>query len=103
VLTAARDRPHCEVVEEAVQWQARQCGTALLEGTGVSNSSQENVVMCPLCHGHGLEHKELLVVRWRSQEFEQALQTFADEAAFGTAGGMDEPLVLHPAYNNESD
>jgi hypothetical protein len=69
----------------------------------VSHTSDENVILCPLCHGHGLEHKELLVVRWRSQEFEQALRTIADEAAFGTTGGLEDPMAKHPAYNNESD
>lgn len=65
--------------------------------------SNENIVMCPLCHGHGVEHKELMVVRWRSEEFEQTLQTFADEAAFGTAGGLEDPIAKHPVYNNECD
>ena len=69
----------------------------------MSHSSDQNVVLCPLCHGRGVEHKEILVVRWRSQEFEQALQTIADEAAFGAAGGMEDPLVKHATYNNESD
>ncbi len=69
----------------------------------VSHSADQNVVLCPLCHGHGVEHKELLVVRWRSREFEQELQTIADEAAFGTAGGLDDPIAKHPVYNNESD
>jgi len=72
-------------------------------GLIVSHSPDQNVVLCPLCHGHGVEHKELLVVRWRSQEFEQELQTIADEAAFGSAGGLDDPTVKHPVYNNESD
>jgi hypothetical protein len=45
----------------------------------------------------------LLVVRWRSREFEQELQTIADEAAFGAEGGMDDPMAQHPVYNNESD
>jgi len=72
-------------------------------GCIVSHSSDQNVVMCPLCHGHGVEHKELLVVRWRSREFEQELQTIADEAAFGTAGGMIDPIAKQEVYNNESD
>jgi hypothetical protein len=72
-------------------------------GLIVSHSQDHNVVLCPLCHGHGVEHKELLVVRWRSREFEQELQTIADEAAFGTEGGMDNPMTLHPVYNNDKD
>jgi len=70
-------------------------------GCVVRHSSEQNVMMCPLCHGHGVEHKELLVVRWRSREFEQELQTIADEAAFG-AGGMEDPIA-HAIYNNETD
>ena len=72
-------------------------------GLIVSHSSDQNVVLCPLCHGQGVEHKELLVVRWRSREFEQELQTIADEAAFGVDGGLDDPITKHPVYNNESD
>ena len=68
----------------------------------MSHTSDPNVVICPLCHGHGVEHKELLVVRWRSREFEQQLQTIADEAAFGAAGGMQDPIA-QAKYNNESD
>lgn len=69
----------------------------------MSHSPDESVVLCPLCHGHGVEHKELLVVRWRSREFEQELQTIADEAAFGGAGGMEDPVAQHATYNNETD
>lgn len=69
----------------------------------MSHSPDKNVVLCPLCHGHGVEHKELLVVRWRSREFEQELQTIADEAAFGVSGGIEDPIAQHATYNNESD
>ena len=69
----------------------------------MSHSTDQNVVLCPLCHGHGVEHKELLVVRWRSQEFEQELQTIADEAAFGAEGGLEDPMTKHLVYNNETD
>jgi hypothetical protein len=72
-------------------------------GLIVSHSADQNVVLCPLCHGHGVEHKELLVVRWRSRDFEQELQTIADEAAFGAEGGLDDPISRHPVYNNEAD
>jgi hypothetical protein len=72
-------------------------------GVIVSHSPDKNVVLCPLCHGHGVEHKELLVVRWRSREFEQELQTIADEAAFGVSGGIEDPIAQHATYNNESD
>ena len=66
--------------------------------------SENEEVLCPLCHGHGRARKELLVVRWRSREFEQELQTIADEAAFGTGGGLDEPFdIEEPVYSNESD
>jgi len=63
-----------------------------------------NEIICPLCHGHGRERKELLVVRWRSREFERELQNVADEAAFGTTGGLSSPFERHePVYSNESD
>lgn len=66
--------------------------------------SEKNEILCPLCHGHGRAHKEVLVVRWRSREFELALQKIADEASFGTAGGLDSPFATkEPVYSNESD
>jgi hypothetical protein len=60
-------------------------------------------VLCPLCHGHGRDRKKRLVVRWRSREFEQLLQTMADESAFGSGGGLDIVFEEEPAYSNESD
>jgi hypothetical protein len=66
--------------------------------------SEKNEILCPLCHGHGRAHKEVLVVRWRSREFELALQNIADEASFGTTGGLDSPFATaEPVYSNESD
>ncbi len=66
--------------------------------------SENDAVICPLCHGHGHERKELLVVRWRSREFEQELQKIADEAAFGATGGLEDPFEHEqPVYSNESD
>lgn len=66
--------------------------------------SEKEPVLCPLCHGHGREKKELLVVRWRSREFEQELQKIADEAAFGSSSGLDVPFEIEePVYSNESD
>jgi hypothetical protein len=66
--------------------------------------SEKDEVLCPLCHGHGHERKELLVVRWRSREFEQQLQTIADDAAFGTASGLKDPFTSEePVYSNESE
>jgi hypothetical protein len=38
-------------------------------------------VTCPLCQGYGYGHKERLVLRWRSPEFEQTLQSIMDEGA----------------------
>ena len=38
-------------------------------------------VACPLCQGRGSGHKEHLVLRWRSHEFEQILQAIVDEGA----------------------
>ena len=66
--------------------------------------SEKEQVLCPLCHGHGHERKELLVVRWRSREFEQELQKLADEAAFGSSSGLEVPFEIEePVYSNESD
>jgi hypothetical protein len=66
--------------------------------------SEKGEILCPLCHGHGRAHKEVLVVRWRSREFELVLQKIADEAAFGTTGGLDSPFeIAEPVYSNESD
>lgn len=66
--------------------------------------SEKDKTLCPLCHGHGHERKELLVVRWRGREFEQALQKIADEAAFGSTSGLEEPFEMkEPVYSNESD
>lgn len=67
-------------------------------------SSENDEVICPLCHGHGRSRKELLVVRWRSREFEQQLREISDEAAFGSGGGLDVPFETEdPVYSNESD
>lgn len=67
-------------------------------------SSEKEEVLCPLCHGHGRERKELLVVRWRSREFERDLQNLADEAAFGSSSGLEDPFVKEePVYSNETD
>ena len=66
--------------------------------------SEKEQALCPLCHGHGREKKELLVVRWRSRQFEQELQKLADEAAFGSSSGLAVPFdSQEPAYSNESD
>ncbi len=66
--------------------------------------SEEEKVLCPLCHGHGRERKEHLVVRWRSREFEQQLQKMSDEAAFGSGGGLEVPFEKEElVYSNESD
>jgi hypothetical protein len=70
----------------------------------MSDPHKKDEVLCPLCHGHGHERKELLVVRWRSREFERSLQTIADEAAFGTTSGLESPFEKEePVYSNESD
>lgn len=66
--------------------------------------SEKDEILGPLGHGHGRAHKELLVVRWRSREFELALQKIADEASFGSTGGLDSPFeTKEPVYSNESD
>ena len=66
--------------------------------------SKNEEVLCPLCHGHGRERKEKLVVRWRSRKFEQEMQKMSDEAAFGSGGGLEVPFDMEePVYSNESD
>ncbi len=66
--------------------------------------SEKEQVLCPLCHGHGREKKEILVVRWRSREFEQELRKISDEAAFGSGSGLEVPFEMEePVYSNESD
>jgi hypothetical protein len=65
--------------------------------------SENEEALCPLCQGHGRSSKEHLVVRWRSREFEQELQRMADEAAFGSGGGLDVIFEEEPVYSNESD
>ncbi|MDR3749222.1 MAG: hypothetical protein P4M04_13940 [Acidobacteriota bacterium] len=43
-------------------------------------------------------------MRWRSREFEQSLQNIADEAAFGTTGGLDSVFeTAEHVYSNEND
>jgi hypothetical protein len=80
------------------------CTRFISQKVGIIMQSEKEEILCPLCHGHGREHKELLVVRWRSREFELALQNIADEAAFGTTGGLDSPFeIAEPVYSNESD
>lgn len=77
---------------------------AIYREVGVIMESEKDEILCPLCHGHGRERKERLVVRWRSREFELALQNIADEAAFGTTGGLDSPFeIKEPVYSNEAD
>lgn len=67
-------------------------------------SSKKKTTLCPLCHGHGRERAEMLVVRWRSREFEQAMQKMADEAAFGARSGLDDPFdIQEQVYSNEAD
>ncbi|HUI83588.1 MAG TPA: hypothetical protein VL240_05155 [Candidatus Binatia bacterium] len=66
-------------------------------------SSEKEEVLCPLCYGHGREREEVLVLRWRSREFQQQLEKMADEAAFGSSGGLEDPFARQPVYSNERD
>jgi hypothetical protein len=69
----------------------------------MSSATTTKEILCPLCHGRGREHKEVLVVRWRSRDFELTLQDIADEAAFGTTGGLDNPFEAEePAIAGKS-
>ena len=66
--------------------------------------SKSEEILCPLCHGLGRDHKEKLVVRWRSREFDTELQKMSDEAAFGSGGGLEVPFEMEESvYSNESD
>lgn len=65
--------------------------------------SEKEEAACPLCHGQGRDRKELLVMHWRSREFELEMQRLADEAISGTDGGLDVIFEEEPAYSNESD
>ena len=95
-LTLSRDSAHCGFLHLGFAIQAT-IGAIIM-------SSENEMTVCPLCHGHGKERKELLVVRWRSRELEQQLQKIADEAAFGTSSGLGDPFeVAEPIYSNEAD
>jgi hypothetical protein len=63
--------------------------------------SEKQQVVCPLCHGHGRNQPELLVMRWRSKEFEKELQQMADEAAFESC--LDVVFEEEPVCSNEAD
>jgi hypothetical protein len=65
--------------------------------------SEKEEVLCPLCHGHGRDRKELLIMRWRSREFAQEMQSAADDAVSGTSGGLDVVFEEEAVYSNESD
>jgi hypothetical protein len=66
--------------------------------------SNDNEVLCPLCHGQGRSRKEVLVVRWRSRQFDHQMQKMSDEAAFGASSGLDVLFEAEePVYSNESD
>lgn len=91
--------------KKVVRPKARKCARKVTvpnkEKAAVLNTGE---VLCPLCHGLGRESKEHMVVRWRSREFEEALQIIADECAFGSGGGLDELFEeKHPAYNTEPE
>ena len=52
-----------------------------VEEVHMTRNMKTHQVTCPLCQGHGHGHKERLVLRWRSREFEQTLQSIVDEGA----------------------
>jgi len=47
----------------------------------MTRKAKTHVITCPLCQGRGFGHKEHLVIRWRSRDFEQVLQAIVDEGA----------------------
>jgi uncharacterized protein YbaR (Trm112 family) len=51
-----------------------------------------DIVVCPLCQGHGEAPKPLLALRWNDREIQRMLAQYGDEFAAGEHGGMDNPF-----------
>jgi hypothetical protein len=56
------------------------------------SSKPTDIVVCPLCQGHGEVPKSLLVSRWNDREIRRMLAQYDDEVAAGEHGGMDNPF-----------
>lgn len=56
------------------------------------SSKDKNIVVCPLCMGHGEMPKALLASRWNDREIQRTLAQYGDEFAAGEHGGMDNPF-----------
>lgn len=56
------------------------------------SSKPIEVVVCPLCMGHGDVPKALLVARWNDREIRRMLAQYGDEIAAGEHGGMSNPF-----------
>lgn len=56
------------------------------------SSKPMDIVVCPLCMGHGEMPKALLSSRWSDREVQRTLAQYGDESAAGERGGMDNPF-----------
>ncbi len=56
------------------------------------SSKSLDIVVCPLCQGHGEMPKALLASRWNDREIRRILAQYADEYAAGEHGGLDNPF-----------
>ncbi len=56
------------------------------------SSKTSDIVVCPLCQGHGEMPKALVALRWNDREVRRELAQYADEYTAGEHGGMDNPF-----------
>ena len=56
------------------------------------SSKPLDIVVCPLCMGHGEMPKALLASRWSDRDVQRILAQYGDEFAAGEGGGMDNPF-----------
>lgn len=56
------------------------------------SSKAAEIVICPLCQGHGEVPKPILAARWEDREIQRILAQYSDECSAGTGGGMANPF-----------
>jgi hypothetical protein len=56
------------------------------------SSKTTEIVVCPLCMGHGEMPKALLASRWNDREVRRMLAQYGDEFTAGEHGGMANPF-----------
>lgn len=56
------------------------------------SSKAVDIVVCPLCMGHGEVPKPILTSRWNDREIQRTLAQYSDECAAGEHGGLDNPF-----------